>query len=272
MKSGFTSIHPLLSFCYFFIFLVLSMVVKKPLFLFLLLILCTILLYFLDGLVTLKQNLKFYLFMAGVILILNPLFSTEGTTVLFYLKNRSITLEGVLGGITFALSLLNILFMFLAYNLIITPKKFLYLFGNIIPKTAFILTIIMGFIPLFTRRLQEIIDVRQIQKTACPNRSKLSLKERLIEAMTTLNTLVSWTLEESLDNAVSMRARGYGTTKRTSSTIYHLDSRDRYLIAISLFIGCLSLIYFSSWLIFASLPILIEMRERLRWHFMKSNT
>lgn len=257
------------------------MLIKNPLFLLLLLTFTTVLLYFLDGLVSLRQHLKFYLFMALVILILNPLFSTEGATVLFYLKNRSITLEGVLSGITFALSLLNILFMFLAYNLIITPRKFLYLFGNIIPKTAFILTIIMGFIPLFTRRLQEIIDVRQIHRASCPNRQKLVLKIRLIEAMTTLNTLVSWTLEESLDNAISMRSRGYGTTKRTSSTVYLFDLRDGSLIALSFVITCFSLISFVkaqmtfcflSGLLFASLPILIEMRERLRWHFMKSNT
>ncbi|MEG0387498.1 MAG: hypothetical protein RR582_04100 [Niameybacter sp.] len=96
MQSGFISVHPLLSFCYFMIILILSMSIKSPLYLLGLLCMTLGLLYFLDRLASLRKQLKFYLLMATVILILNPLFSTEGATVLFYLKNRSITLEGTL--------------------------------------------------------------------------------------------------------------------------------------------------------------------------------
>ena len=285
MKSGFISVHPLIAFIYFLAMVILSMLIKSPLYLSIFLLITTVLLYFLDHLRSLRKQLKFYLFMATFILILNPLFSQHGTTVLFYLKNRSITLEGVLYGITFALSLLNILFLFLAYNLIISPQKFLYLFGNRIPKMAFILTIIMGFIPLFTRRMHEILDVR---KSFIKDTSNASYKHKLKESMTSLNTLVSWTLEESLENASSMRARGYGTHKRTSALFYDFDRRDYILlgigivlliiISISLFLDQLppfpnsfiQWLYFLCIVLFAALPLLIEMREYLRWHFMKS--
>lgn len=285
MKSGVISVHPLLTFCYFMVMIVLCMLLKEPFYLLVLLLITMSLLYFLDHLRSLRKQLKFYLFMALFILILNPIFSTRGSTVLFYLKNRSVTLEGVIYGVVFALSLLNILFIFLGYNLIITPQRFLYLFGNLIPKMAFILTIIMGFIPLFTRRMHEIIDVR---KTFIDHAPKPSYKERILESMTALHTLVSWTLEESLENATSMRARGYGTQKRTSATHYTFDRRDYLLIGLSSilllciligsFLGLgtafpvsyLEWLYFVLIMLFASLPLLIEMREYLRWHFMKS--
>ena len=287
MKSGFISVHPLIAFIYFLAMVILSMLIKSPLYLSIFLLITTVLLYFLDHLSSIRKQLKFYLFMAAFILILNPLFSQHGTTVLFYLKNRSITLEGILYGISFALSLLNILFLFLAYNLIISPQKFLYLFGNRIPRMAFILTIIMGFIPLFTRRMHEILDVR---KSFTRDTAKISYKHKLTESMVALNTLVSWTLEESLENASSMRARGYGTHKRTSALIYTFDHRDYILLGIgSILLVMMSLIFFldpitffpnsfMQWLyflciiLFSSLPLLIEMREYLRWHFMKSIT
>ena len=285
MKSGFISVHPLLAFSYFLIMIILVMLIKNPIYLLTILLITTGLLYFLDHLRSLRKQLKFYLLMALFILILNPIFSTHGTTVLFYLKNRSVTLEGVMYGVTFALSLLNILFLFLGYNLILSPRKFLYLFGNIIPKISFILTIIIGFIPLFTRRMHEIIDVR---KTFVKDISKHSYKQHITESMTSLNTLVSWTLEESLENASSMRARGYGTHKRTSATLYNFDHRDYVLIgigvvlliilSIGLFLEHMNTFpnslmqwgYFLCILLFTALPLLIEMREYLRWHFMKS--
>ncbi|MEG0387497.1 MAG: hypothetical protein RR582_04095 [Niameybacter sp.] len=138
--------------------------------------------------------------------------------------------------------------------------------------------------------MQEIIEVRRTLMQANASSQKPSLKERIIESMTTLNTLVSWTLEESLENAVSMRARGYGTSSRTSATFYTFDTRDFWLIGISIllmifilvgtFMGlnqptsthCFVAFYWGCILLFASLPLWIEGREALRWHFMKSTT
>lgn len=290
MQSGFTRVHPLLAFCYFMVILFFSMWFKQPLYLFSLLMFVIAPLYYWDRFATFRKHFKFYLIMALIVLVLNPLFYTGGTQVLFYLPNRSITVEGVLNGIVFSLSLLIILCMFLGYNLIITPQKFLYLFGNFMPKMAFILTIIMGFIPLFTTRMGEIVDTRRVLQNALAPHTKPSLKKRLTEAMTTLNTLVTWSLEASLDNAISMRARGYGTHKRTSSIVFTFDKRDYWLLGLGGFLVVFILaystlnkhttlpesmqdwLYFTAFIVFSGLPLFIEMREHLRWRFMKSNT
>lgn len=283
MTSGFLSIHPAVGFIYFVGAIMLFTLIKHPLYLVSFLIINILWLLLLGEGHTLGKNVRFYGFMVLIILILNPLFNNEGTTILFYLANRSITLEAILYGIDFALSLLNVLLSFMAYNLIISPQKFLYLFANLIPRTAFILSITMRFIPLFSRRSKEILEIAPKEK------------KRLAYAMNALNTLVSWTLEESLENAASMRARGYGSHKRTSATRFLFDSRDRWslsvllfsliLILIGFFLGFghfeffpelssfsltpYTLIHYLLCLLFVSLPLLIEMREYARWHLMK---
>ena len=56
--------------------------------------------------------------------------------------------------------------------------------------------------------------------------------------MNILSILVTWILEDSIDTADSMNARGYGLNGRTSFSIYRLDKRDKIiLLIIVLFIG-----------------------------------
>lgn len=293
MKSGFASLHPFISFFYFVAILIFTMLFKHPIYEVSLLTIVLFTLFLLDRGKSLKSHLRFYLWMGLFIIILNPIFSSKGSTILFYLRNKSVSLESVVYGIIAALSLFNILIGFNIYNIIITPQKFLYLFANIIPKLSFILTITMRFIPLFQRHMREIIDV---QKTLKHSSLPLSYKEKLIQSMTTLNTLVSWTLEESLENASSMRARGYGAFKRTSAIIYSFHLRD--VTVLSTFIVTFILILSGFWLQFGTytffptlmpltfyrwqwlhyllflcflgLPMFIEMREHTRWLFMKS--
>ena len=121
--------------------------------------------------------------------------------------------------------------------------------------------------------MHEIIDVR---KTFVKDISKHSYKQHITESMTSLNTLVSWTLEESLENASSMRARGYGTHR--DYVLIGIGVVLLIIISIGLFLGHMNTFpsslmqwgYFLCILLFTALPLLIEMREYLRWHFMKS--
>ena len=50
--------------------------------------------------------------------------------------------------------------------------------------------------------------------------------------MRILSALTDWALEGSIVTADSMRARGYGSTRRTSFQIYRFTSRDVVLIGL----------------------------------------
>lgn len=291
MLGGFISIYPWLSFTYFLLVILFSLLFKHPLYLSTLFIISLLMVFFFRQVNILKSQVKFYLFMASIIIILNPLFVGKGSTILFYIGYHNITLESLIYGILFSISLLSVLFFFISYNVIISSQKFLYLFSNIIPSISFIISVTMRFIPLFKRRISEIIDV---QNTLKPLSSTSSMRAKLKEGMETLNTLVNWTLEESLENATSMRARGYGLFKRTSGISYSFDKRDSYILLSMLFtfiptlvgyfvgygqyqiypsLGSLDLslfqiIHYICFVIFSLLPIIIEVREYLRWQFI----
>lgn len=295
MLGGFISIYPWLSFIYFVLIIIFSLLFKHPLYLITLFFTSLSLTFCFHQSHVLKSQLKFYLFMAALLIILNPLFVGKGTTILFYIGYRNITLESVIYGILFAISLLCVLLFFISYNATISSQKFLYLFANIIPSIAFIISVTMRFIPLFKRRTLEILAVQNTLMPLCAHASKL---DKLKESTETLNTLVSWTLEESLENATSMRARGYGLFKRTSATCYTFDRRDFYILLYMIFtffpvlIGYLigygqfqiypslasldmsffQRIHYLFFILFSLLPIIIEVREHLRWQFMKFKT
>lgn len=292
MIGSFASLHPFVCFLYFFIAMVFSMIFKHPIYLMTQLFMWIVFCGLLDGGERLKKSLKGYLLMATFVFIMNPLFSSRGATLLFYFRDRPVTLESTVFGLLFALSLLTFLIIFIAYNQVITPDKFLYLTASLIPKTAFSILVTMRFVPLFQRRMSEIASVQRSQGKLLSSQSK---KQHLKDSMETLNTLVSWSLEAALQTAASMRSRGYGCGKRTSVVRYRMTNRDWGML---LCIGITSVtaiygrffgygmieiypqiqgmamnlwacLHFCAFFLFTAIPILLDGKERVQWHFIR---
>ena len=147
MENGFSKLHPRLCFLYFIVSLIASMIFKHPIYLYTLLMVSILLNWSLDGGKALSKVIKSYLMMAFIVFVLNPIFSSRGATILFYLFDQPVTFESIVYGTQFSISLLTILILFVSYNLVITPDKFLYLFGSVLPKVAFIITVTLRFVP-----------------------------------------------------------------------------------------------------------------------------
>ncbi|MGL4738531.1 MAG: energy-coupling factor transporter transmembrane component T [Cellulosilyticaceae bacterium] len=287
MIGGFTALHPIVSFSYFVLLFIGTMSFENPLYTGAFFVFAIGVSVDLDGGTTLARRYKLYGVMALLIWLMNTFFTSRGGTVLWYMGNRPVTLESTLYGMLFATRLVTVLLIFDAYNLVISAEKFLYLFGRIVPRLAFIVTITMRFMPLFTRRIEEITAV---QTTLGYYGLDKSWKQKLLERMETLYILVSWTLEESLENATSMRARGYGMTRRTSGVTYALTRREIW-VSIMLVVWCIAMGWsmykgygrydvYEDWrgiwrhvkmdqllvlCLGMSVPLLIDGRERLRW-------
>lgn len=290
MSSGFSSLHPALTFTYFVVIIVLPMLFMHPVYLSSILLATVILNILLDKGEGLLKNIKFYLLMAGVIMVFNPLFNQQGSTTLFYFRDRPVTLEASLYGVLFALLMLSILLAFLAYTRVVTANRFLFLFASAAPKTAFNITVVLRFIPLMKRRLQEITSVQQ----AIGGKPSKSTSQKAREGMEILNILVTWSLEAALQTAISMRARGYGLGKRSSAVIYPFENRDFYWLVFLCLTGGASMLgaflghgqyqvypslgsfgpviswHYLSVLLFLATPIYIEGKELLQWHFIRS--
>ena len=61
--------------------------------------------------------------------------------------------------------------------------------------------------------------------------------QRIRNGVTILSIMVTWTLENAIETADSMRGRGYGLPGRTAYSIYRFDERDKIALLWLAFCG-----------------------------------
>ena len=107
--------------------------------------------------------------------------------------------------------------------------------------------------------------------------------------MTVLGCLTTWALEGSIVTADSMRARGYGTAKRTNFRIYRLTGRDILLLAVMGLLSAAVLILggtaasftpaysadpvgwgLAAYGAFLLIPVILHVKEAILWHILIS--
>ena len=161
----------------------------------------------------------------------NPLFNTYGERVLFHVFGRPYTVEALLYGAAIAGVFLVMMLWFGCYNAVMTSDKFTSLFGNLIPAISLLLVMVLRMIPSFIRKAGQIMGARKSIGLGAGENS--TVREKLTCGMRTLSALTDWALEGSVVTGDSMRARGYGTAKRTSFQIYRMKTLDWTLLAVN---------------------------------------
>ncbi len=212
MSRGFRDLHPVVTFIYYTGVLLLLLLMFHPLFILsaCILLLAVNLLY--DGGKELFRWKGAMGMTAGVILVVNPLTSERGTHVLWEGTSHRVTWEAVLYGGMMSGIILCVMATFISYQQVIPTNKFLYLFSRLLPQWALLIVLALRLVPLLRERLGEIEMVHRSREDEIP---KLSLQERLRRSMKRLEVLLTWSLEEGLQRADSMKARGYGTGRRS---------------------------------------------------------
>ena len=166
----------------------------------------------------------------ALVSLINPVFNTNGKTVLFTWFDRNYTLEALCYGMTLAGMFVLMMVWFSCYNLVLTSDKFICLFGSLIPSLSLLLVMVLRLIPSFMRKAKQIIGARNsIGKGGSENSTA---REKVSSGMTVLSALTDWALEGSIVTADSMRARGYGAARRTSFQIYRMTGRDWLVLAL----------------------------------------
>ncbi|WP_151733201.1 energy-coupling factor transporter transmembrane component T [Paenibacillus tengchongensis] len=238
MRGGFGAMHPAVALVYYMGLLLFALLQLHPVFV-LTQIFGLVLLTALQGQARLLRGILLFLPVALSVALLNPLFSHRGSHILFYLWDRQITLEAVLYGLMTMTLLLAVFILFISYNYNVTADKFMHLFAGLAPKTALLLWMALRFVPLFQRRLREITRVQRLRGIDV---GRGSLRKRMADGMTLLKVLVSWSLEEALQTADSMKARGYGVSKRSSYGSYRMDRLDKLVLLWLMVCACVPLI------------------------------
>lgn len=264
-QDSFSRYHPAVNFLYFMLVIGFSMFFMHPVCLAVSLICALCYNASLNGGKALRRQLIFALPIMLMTALVNLLFNHQGDTVLTHLPGGSpLTLESVLYGLAAAAMLWAVVAWFGYYNAVMTSDKFLYLFGRAIPAVSLILSMTLRFVPKFKDRLHA---VTQAQRSVGRSVSEGPLRRRLQNAVTILSILLTWSLENAIETADSMKSRGYGLRGRTAFSIYRFDGRDRaailWLVSCGLFIlwgrvsGNLGWQYFPSVKVYTITPVTV---------------
>lgn len=286
-RDAFSQYHPFVNFLYFLLVLAFSMFLMHPVCLILSLAAALCYCLWLKGGRALGRQLRFLIPMLLLTVCLNPLFNHEGATILAYLPNGNpLTREAIFYGIAASVMLVVVILWFSCLNAVITSDKLIYLFGRIIPALSLLLSMLFRFIPRLRAHMQEVSETQR----AAGQRPGLRL------ALTVFSATVTWSMENAIDTADSMKSRGYGLPGRTAFSIYRFTRRDAWALGTmvvltgcvlaGIFLGGLDARYYPTasfrltpftacvclcQLCLYGIPLILGICEDLKWNCLTSN-
>ena len=290
----FKNYHPIVNFLYFVFVIGFGCALLHPVCICISLVSGFTYSVMLKGKKAIRTNLIYMLPLVILTALINPLFNHEGITILGYFPGGNpLTLEAVIYGLCAAFMVVSVICHFSCYNEVMTSDKFIYLFGKIIPAMSLIISMTLRFVPRFYSQLKVVTNA---QKCLGRDSSKGSVVKRIKMGLNILSIMTTWSLENAIETADSMKARGYGLPGRTAYSIFTFDRRDKnalvciLALGIYVFLGNLwSEMYFEffpamksvktsvfgmslfvAYLLLCMYPVMIEIREVIRWKALKA--
>ena len=231
----FKTYHPIVNFIYFVFVIGFSCFVMHPVCLGISFLCGFVYSVMVKGRRAVKTNLMYMLPLMLATALINPAFNHAGLTIITYLPGGNpLTLESVVYGLCAAVMIASVICHFSCYNEIMTSDKFVYLFGRIIPSLSLILSMTLRFVPRFAAQLKVVANAQR-----CMGRdvSEGSIIARAKHGLSILSIMTTWSLENAIETADSMKARGYGHPGRTAFSIFSFDKRDAKALAVILAMG-----------------------------------
>ena len=286
-------LHPLTVFLYYLAILVLTMTATHPFALLPLFISAVLLCTVQVGVKRMLAGVPNAVLLLLTITAVNFFFVHRGERVLLFLNGKPLTLEAIFAGASSGTMILSVILFCACLTRSLSGDRMLSLFGRRLPRFALLIKMTLGSIPRFHVRYREISDARGALGLARNGGKFAALRARLSD----FSILLTLMLEESMDQADGMRARGYGLPGATRAVTEPRSPRDAAL-SILLFLllipalfplfsgrgdwnwypfdpdalvpGLLLTLSFVAGTAIAVLPILLEGKETLKWHILRS--
>lgn len=233
MSSGFKGYHPLVNVLFFISIIAFGMLLRHPVYLVISFISSTAYYLKLSGKNGRKTVFRFLLPMLLFVVIINSFFNHYGVTTLFILPSgNNFTFEALVMGIVSGITVVSVIQWFFCCNEVVTEDKFMHIFGRILPKGALVVSMILRFVPLYRRRYKEISQARKCIGLNGTDSFICKMKN----TFKNIGILVSWSFENAIETADSMKARGYGLKGRTYYSRFQWHTGDTLaLILLVLF-------------------------------------
>ena len=228
MTDSFSKYHPFVNLIFFTLTIGFSMTINHPLAQLISLVCAIVYVVSMQGRKSVGFLLKFCLPLMLLTAIINPVFNHEGQTILLYFANGNpLTLESILYGVSSGCMMITLLLWFSAFSSVMTTDKFIYLFGRTIPAMSLLLSMTLRFVPRFKMQMKNVADA---QRCIGKDVSSTSLLSRTKTAITIVSVMITWSLENAIETADSMKSRGYGLKGRTAFSVYRFEGRDKYAL------------------------------------------
>lgn len=173
--------------------------------------------------------------LAGILILfvfmslLNPIFVHRGSTPLFFLNGKAITLEAALYGLNSSFSLAAAAVWCRNFSLVMTSERLFCIIGRLSPKIAAMLMMTVRFIPDMIGQAKKF-DLYGSLSGDCGGASAFGRLKRYLRVF---SALVTWSVENAVQTADSMSARGFELGGRTSYSVFSFKPEDVLLTLLS---------------------------------------
>ncbi len=212
------SLHPGVSLIYITVLLLTALVFDHPFYLLGSLLATLLAIWAAGGLAAWEGYLKAALWLVLLVMLINPLVNHNGSTVLWsgpelpLLGRLTVTMEAVAYGAAMGIRLLALVSVFCLFNLIIHPDRFFRMLAVLAKKSALVLSLTTRLLPVMALAMHRISEAQQLRGV---DFNQGTLAQRLKKSTYRLNILLVTSLEDSLQMAEAMHARGFGSGPRT---------------------------------------------------------
>ncbi|AZV57183.1 energy-coupling factor transporter transmembrane protein EcfT [Clostridium sp. AWRP] len=175
----------------------------------------------------------FYYFIPIAILIIgiNMLFVSSGSTTLFYLFHKRFTLEAIIYAVVMCFKFLAMIYLFFILEIMIDSDEAVSYFSSIMPKSTLMLMISFKLIPTMKDRFKNLKEIYEIRGVIF---NKKKAKEKASSYVPVMSVLLEDSMEGSFDIGESAYVRGFLSGHRSVYERQELKVRDWKVIALSI--------------------------------------
>jgi energy-coupling factor transport system permease protein len=192
-----------------------------------------------------RTCIYYFIPIAILIIGINMLFVSSGSTTLFYLFHKRFTLEAVIYAVVMCFKFLAMIYLFLIFEMMIDSDSAVSYFSSIMPKSTLMLMISFKLIPSMKDRFKNLKEIYEIRGVVF---NKKKAREKTKSYVPVLSVLLEDSMEGSFDIGESAYVRGFLSGHRSVYERQKLRSRDRKVIALSVVL--FSIAQFKEWVKF----------------------
>ncbi len=236
--TSFTVFHPCVAMIFFALWICFIMGFFHPIYLIISMISSLVLSLIYFGWRKTLKALTWQLPFLIIITIINPLFSSAGTTPLLRIGDKIIYFEPLLYGLFMGIMLVSMLNVFSCANKAISFEGFTSTMSKKFPSTTLMISIASRLIPSIKKKNATIRDVQKACTCANSNSSSKNVNLR------TFTTLMGWCMEDSLTTANSMKISGWSNSrKRSTYCLYRFKRRDFFALTCMFFLAGVCILF-----------------------------